>query len=145
MTRPPRLLWRILRACGSGVLTLGVWSLWLALALLFILQIYVVTTREVAVPSFLLRGFERRMAEAGLHVEFSRTSFDPTGRLLVENTRFSLPGYGEPVVTARAVYLTLNPWMLALGQFDPQELRLTGTSVAVPAMFSPSGRAEEIV
>lgn len=124
---------------------MALWTLWLGLAVLFVAQLYVMSTSELAVPQFLLRRLERKVAESGLRLTFARTRFDPTGRVLVEEVRLSLPQFPEPVVTARTVYLKLDPWLLALGQFEPRAIQFTGLSVAVPAMLSPSGRAEAIV
>ncbi|HVS54484.1 MAG TPA: AsmA-like C-terminal region-containing protein [Opitutaceae bacterium] len=128
-------------AIGSFVL----WTVWLALGLLLVLQLYVAGKNELALPDFLRARFERQLADAGIRATFARTSFDPTGRVLVEGASFSLPEYPEPVIVARAVYAQLDPWALIVGRVEPREIRITGASAAVPAMLSPSGRAEEIV
>lgn len=138
-------LWQGTRWCSSCALSFLLWSCWLALALLLAAQAYIATHHELEVPPFLLRSLEERLAASGMRVAFGRTSFDPVGRVLIENARVYLPGYAEPVVTARAIYTRLDPWSLAAGQFNPGEIRLTGANLAVPAMLSPTGRAEEIL
>ncbi len=138
-------LWQGTRWCTSYVLSFALWSLWLILSLLLAFQAYIATHNELEVPPFLLRSLEERLAASGVRVTFGRTLFDPAGRVLIEKAQIFLPGFGEPVVTARAIYTRLDPWALAVGQFNPGEIRVTGAALAVPAMLSPTGRAEEIL
>ena len=140
-----RATWIACTWCASGVWTVVLWTFWLGLVLLGAVQAYIASTNELEVPAFLLRGLEQRLAASGLHATFGRTSFDPTGRVMIEEVRLSLPAFAEPVVAARAVYARLDPWALALGRFEPLEVRVTGASLAVPAMLSPSGRAEAVL
>ncbi len=132
---------RLARAVG----TLALWTLWLGLGLLLVGQIYIACTNTLEVPRFAQRAIEARLALSGVHVTFGRTLFDPSGRILIEKVGVRLPGFEEQVVTARAVYARLDPWALAVGRFEPLELRVTGMSLRVPAMLSPSGHADEIV
>ena len=145
MKRAPHLLWRGIRYGASSVLAFGVWTLWLGLALLLAGQIYIASTSRLEVPAFLLRALEERLAVSGIRATFGRTTFDPTGRVLIEEVRVSLAGFADPVIAIRAVYTRLDPWSLALGRFEPREVRIMDATVAVPAMLSPSGRAEEIL
>lgn len=145
MKRSLQFLGKSLRA-GAGVVgSFVLWSLWLALSLVLAGQIYIATTHELAVPQFILQRLEARLAAAGLRAGFSRTSFDPTGRILIENARLSPVAFTEPVLQARALYVRLNPWMLVVGQVEPREIRINGASVTVPTMLSGTGQPEEIV
>lgn len=134
-----------LRLCGSALVAVGLWTLWLALTILLFFQLRIATTNELAVPDFILRRLERRLAESGVRTTFSRARFDPTGRILIENARVLLPAFAEPVLTARTIYVRLNPWLLTVGRFEASEIRVTDGVASVPAMLSPSGRAEEVV
>ncbi len=145
MSRSLKLLWQGTRYCGTCVAAFALWTLWLALALLLAAQVYIATHNELEIPGLVLRTFEERLAASGLRVTFGRTSFDPTGRVLIEDARLSLPAFAEPIVTARAVYARLDPWALAAGKFEPREVRVTGAGFAIPAMLSRSGAAEEIL
>lgn len=145
MKRPSSFFGPALRACAGIVGSFALWTLWLALTIVLAIQAYIATTHELAVPQFILQRLEARLLEAGLRASFSRTSLDPTGRVLVENVRLSPVAFSEPVVQARAVYVRLNPWMLAVGQVEPREIRITGATAAVPTMLSGTGRPEEIV
>ncbi|MBI4622836.1 MAG: hypothetical protein HY736_06370 [Verrucomicrobia bacterium] len=145
MSRLLTLLWQGVGACTRSILAFAVWTLWLALAILLVFQLYIASTNELAVPDFALRQLENRFAASGFRVKFSRTAFDPTGRVLIENAQVLLPAFAEPVLTARAIFVRLNPWSLAVGKFEPDEIRIFDATATVPAMLSPSGRAEEIV
>jgi hypothetical protein len=144
----PRILQACLRGarlCGLGAVTLGFWTLWLALGLLAVFQTYVAATRELELPGFVIREIEARLAASGLRATFGRTLFDPSGRILVEDARLELASYDEPVVTADAIYTRVRPWALIADRFEPLELRVTGLSLRVPSMLSPSGKSEEVV
>lgn len=133
------------RWAADALRTLAFWTLGLGLSLLLALQLYVAGRNQLEVPGFVARALERRLAAAGMHATFGRTRFDPSGRVLIENVRVTLPGFDEPLVTADAVYARLDPWALLRRRFEPVELRLAGASLRVPAMFSPSGRPDEII
>jgi len=133
------------RFCVRCLLTLGCWTLWLGLAVILAFQIHILTSSELAVPPPLLREIETRLEASGVRATFGRTSFDPSGRLLVENIVSYLPAYADPIMTARALYVRFDPWALVLGRFDELEFRATGVRLLVPAILSPSGRSEELV
>lgn len=133
------------RFCGRAVLSVFVWTLWLALSLLLAFEIWIATSKELAVPGFVLRKFEERLALSHVQVKFGHTQFDPSGRILVEDLRFFLPAFAEPVLTHRFVQVELDPWALLVGRFEPRTIRLSGGSLAIPAMLSATGQAELIV
>jgi hypothetical protein len=133
------------RYCGTCLATLAIWTAWLALALLLGLQAYIASVNELQVPGFLLHAIEDHLAETGVSVKFGRAIFDPSGRILLQKASFKLDSFAEPVVTAEALYLRLDPWALLARRFEAKEIRATGTNLFVPAMLSASGRAEKIV
>jgi AsmA-like C-terminal region len=133
-----------LRWCATSLLSLAVWSLWLALVALLGLQVWWMAARQLAVPDFVMDSLERRLAVSQLHATFGRTSFDPTGRILVENVSLSSPAFNEPLVTARTVYVQLDPRALLSGRFEPLELSASGVNFFVPAMLSSSGQSEAL-
>ena len=92
--------------------------------------------RELEVPRFLLHAIEGHLAESGVSVTFGRAIFDPSGRVLLERARFKLASFSEPVVTARAIYIRLDPLALVEGRFEPSEIRATGADLFIPAMLS---------
>lgn len=131
--------------CVTSAGAFIVWGLWLALASLLVVQLYIVSNKELTLPGFMLRQIEAQLSDSGLAPSFGRASVDPNGRILIENLRVGLPAFAEPVLSARSVYLRLNPWPLILGRVDVDEVQLSGVTVAVPAMLSTTGRAEEIL
>jgi hypothetical protein len=133
------------RHCASCLLTLAVWTTWLLLALLLCFQAYIGTVNELQVPRFLLRAIEDHLAESGASVKFGRATFDPTGRILLQRAQFRLASFAEPIVTADAIYIRLDPIALLERKFEASEIRATGANLYIPAMFSASGRAEKLV
>jgi AsmA-like C-terminal region len=133
------------RYCVSGLVTVFIWTLWLGLLVLLVFQAYIASVNELEVPRFLLHAIEDHLAESGVSVEFGRAIFDPSGRILLQKARFRLSTFSEPIVTANAIYIRLDPWALLERRFEPKEIRATGTDLFIPAMLSPSGRAEKIV
>lgn len=133
------------RFCAACLLAFGLWSLWLALGLLLIGQSYIALNRELALPPFMLRALEERLAASGVRLDFSRASFDPTGEVLLQDARLFLPTFDEPVASVRVVHLSLNPWAMLAGRFEPRGLDASGVTLSVPAMLSATGRAEPIV
>jgi hypothetical protein len=131
--------------CASCLVTFGVWSLWLVLLLLFSFQIYIASVNELQVPRFLLRAIEDHLAESGVSVRFGRATFDPSGRVLLQKARFKLASFNEPVVTADAIFIRLDPLALLERRFEAREIRATGANLFIPAMLSASGRAEKVV
>jgi len=130
---------------GQCCLSLVCWLLWLGLSLLSTAQLYVAFTRELPVPTFIVHELEDRLAASGVHVTFGRTSFDPTGRILIEDAQFSLKSFEQPVAITKLLYLHLDPWDLLVGDFTPYKFHASGVSLRVPAMLSSSGRQEEVL
>ncbi|HXB03086.1 MAG TPA: AsmA-like C-terminal region-containing protein [Opitutaceae bacterium] len=138
-------LWFTCRWCGSCACSFARWTLWLLLSALLALQLYVVAARQFPVPAFLLRAIESRFAVSQLTVHFRSATFDPSGHLLAEDVRLESRIFAEPLFTARAIYVRLDPWALLAGHFDPREICVTHASLFVPAMLSPTGRTEAFV
>ncbi len=134
-----------MRFCATCLLTFLMWTAWLALALILCIQLYIASVNELQVPRFLLRAIEDHLAESGVTVSFKRATFDPTGRVLLQGASFRLASFAEPVVTADAIYLRLDPLALLERRFEAREIRATGANLFIPAMLSASGRAEKIV
>ncbi|MES2693964.1 MAG: AsmA-like C-terminal region-containing protein [Verrucomicrobiota bacterium] len=133
------------RHCFSIVGSFVLWSVWLALTLCLGLQVYVLSKSELEVPAFVLRELETRLADSGFRATFGRAIFDPAGRILVENLRLSIPTFPDPVVTARSVYLHIDPWWLLVGRVEPLEIQLIDAAAIIPAMLAPGGQPVEIV
>jgi hypothetical protein len=134
------------RYCASCVVTLACWTLWLVLALALAIQIHIATSNELNVPAPVLRALEERLALSGVKTTFGRATFDPSGRILLENVAGTLNSFPEPVAFARSVYVRCDPWSLIfLRRFDELEVRVTGVRLLAPAILSPSGRAEELI
>lgn len=141
----PKLCWHGLCFCTRCVASLCLWTLWLALALLLFFQLRIALVHELPVPGFVLRALETRMECTGAGVSFGRTSLDPSGRILIEDTQIRFGMDESPAITARLVYFELNPWALLTGRVEPRQIRASGLSLWVPAMLSSSGQSESLV
>ena len=137
-----KLCWLGARQFAAGLFSLALWTVWLALGISLAAQLWCVSSRELAVPGFVLRALEDRLAASHLRATFGKTSFDPSGRILVEDVRLFSPSFNEPLATVSSIYARLDPWGLLAGRFEPLEFRASGVSLYVPAMLSSSGRAE---
>ncbi|MFI5356047.1 MAG: AsmA-like C-terminal region-containing protein [Opitutales bacterium] len=133
------------RFCSHCLLSFLVWTLWLGLTLLLAVQIYTACAHELAVPPFLLRALETRLAASGVKASFRRTQFDPSGRILIEDAQFTIASFDEPVVTARLLYMQVDPWALLAGRFEPRQLQASGVNFWIPAMLSATGRSESLL
>jgi len=145
MHRLLKFSWQGTRLIVAGIGTLALWTLWLALAVLLAVQIWIAGARELVAPAPLLRALEKQLASSQLSVRFGRATFDPTGRLLLENFSLSTASIAEPLLTGQLLYVTFDPWALLAGRFEAHHLEASGVELYVPAMFSPSGRAEALV
>ncbi|MBI2496813.1 MAG: hypothetical protein HYV75_02405 [Opitutae bacterium] len=134
-----------LRFCGSCAVTLACWALWLVLGATFAGLVYISLAKELPVPGFVLRRVEAGLARANLSIRFGRARFDPTGKILLENVQLRLPQFEEPLATSRLVYLRRSFWSALAGSPVPDEVRLEGAVLQLPAMLSPSGTAEPLV
>ena len=134
-----------LRSCGSSALLIVCWMIWLLLIAGLGLQVWIVARRELELPDFALRAFERRLAASEITARFGRAVFDPTGHVLLERVQLFGADRSVPLVSIRAAYARLEFLPLLAGEIRVHEVRLTGLELRVPAMVSPSGTDEAVV
>ena len=133
-----------LRFCASCCATLACWALWLVLGTTLVTLGFIATARELPVPDFILRRAEAELAKAGLTLTFGRARLDPTGIVLFENVQFRSRSFEEPLLTCRLLYLRREFWSVLAGRTIPDEIRLEGAALQLPAMLSPSGAVEPL-
>ena len=134
-----------LRFCGSCCVSILCWAAWLALSASLAILIYVLVAKELPVPDFVLRRIETRMAEADLTIRFGRAQLDPTGKILLEDVQIRSRQFSEPLLLARLVYIRRSFWTILAGRPIPDEIRLEGATLQLPAILSPSGAAEPMI
>lgn len=134
-----------LRFCGSCLATLACWVVWLVLGTTLAALAYVSVAKELPVPDFVLRRVEAELARADLGIRFGRARFDPTGKILLEDVQLRLKQFEDPLVKSRLVYLRRSIWSVLAGQPIPDEIRLEGAVLQLPAMLSPSGTVEPLI
>jgi hypothetical protein len=145
MKRVFKACWQGSRFCVHCLLSFGIWTIWLVLVLAAGLQLYVATAQELAVPRFILREISSRFSASGLRLDFDRARFDPSGRLFVEGVSIVSLSFGEPLLTARSLYLRLDPWNLLIREITLDEIEASAVDLYVPAMLSPTGRGEPVI
>ncbi len=131
--------------CGRGACTIALWTAWLLLGLFLCIQIFIMSSRELAVPGFLLREIDGQLEAAGLAVSFGKASFDPGGHVLLEDVRIDLSALHEPVFHADSIYLELNPLTLWFRQVEPRFVRISSGRLLIPSVLSPSGTSTPLV
>lgn len=134
-----------LRFCGSCFVTIGCWALWMVLGTLLAALAYIALAKELPVPGFVLRRAEASLAQSGLRLNFGRARFDPTGKLLLEDVRLSSRQFEDSLLHCRLLYVRHDFWSMLSGWTFPQEIRLEGAALQLPAMLSASGTTEAVV
>ena len=145
MPAGPSAFTSTLRFCGSCAVTLVCWTVWLILTATLCCLIYIAVAKELPVPDFVLRRVEAGLAQANLAVTFGRARFDPTGKILFEDVRLRSLQFEEPLVSSRLVYLRRSFWSVLAGRPVPDEIRLEGAALQLPAMLSPTGTVEPLI
>ena len=140
--KPAALVWRF---CAASAATLSCWALWLVLGATLATLGYIATVRELPVPDFILRRAEAELAKAGLTLKFGRARLDPTGIVLFEQVQFHSRSFEEPLLTCRLLYLRREFWSMLAGRTIPDEIRLEGATLQLPAMLSPTGTVEPLM
>ncbi len=119
--------------------------LWLGLGVLALVQTYIATSHQLAVPEFALRQVESKLAAVGLEIEFGEADFDPQGRFLLRDVSIRLAGIKDPAIRADSIFIEVDPVSLVLRSVVPRRVRITGADLLMPAMISPSGIPEPLV
>ena len=147
MPSAPQASWFNLgvRFCASCCLTVTCWAAWILLGALLAVLVYVALARELPVPGFVLRRAEAELARSGLALRFGRARFDPTGKVLLEDVQVRSRPFEDPLLTCRLLYVRHNFWSLLAGWTLPEEIRIEGAALLLPAMLSPTGTAEPVV
>jgi len=134
-----------LRFCGSCVITLSCWALWLVLTALLAILLYIAFARELPVPGYVLRRIETSLARDGLALSFGQARFDPTGKVLLQDVRLRTAQFEDPILTCRLLYVRHDFWSLLSGRTEPDEIQVEGAALLLPAMLAPGGTPEPIV
>jgi len=134
-----------LRFCGSCCVTVGCWALWIVLSTLLVVLVYIALARDLPVPDFVLRRGEAELAKSGLALKFGHARFDPTGKVLLEDVQLRVRPFDDPLLTCRLLYVRHSFWSLLAGWTLPEEIRLEGAALQLPAMLSLTGTAEPLV
>ena len=140
-----RSTWHVSLWCTRKGCLLALWCFWLLMAVTAGLQFYVIRAHELTLPGPVRRLIERQLADRGFGVTFSKGTLDLSGQVLLEDVALGTTTAPTPLVTARLVYLQLDPWELAIRRIDVRKISASGVDFHLPAMLSPSGKDETFV
>lgn len=128
--------------CTTCVSTVLLWTFWLALAALIVIQATIATSRELALPVWARTQIENRLARMGIRGSFGPTVFDTSGRIWVRDLKILHPTLDEPLLDAASIYVRFDPRWISVGRFEPLEIEVEGATLWLPSMHSATGRAE---
>lgn len=134
-----------LRLLVSGVGTLLLWAIWLHLLVLAVYQASIIARREFVVPEWVRGRLNESIASAGLSLSSGPVSFDPTGRVVLQDLLLSELGSGEPLLRVTAAFIELDPLLFLTRRVEVHSVEFSGVSLHVPAIRSPSGRNEAVI
>jgi len=134
-----------LRFCGSCLVTVACWTLWIGLGISLALLLYIALAKELPVPDAMLRRIEGELARSGLILKFGRARFDPTGKVLLQDVQVRTAQFEDPVLSCRLLYARHDFWSLLSGWDFPDEIQVEGATLQLPAMLAPGGIAEPVV
>jgi hypothetical protein len=138
----PTTPWQFCVSCVSALIFC---ALWLVLAGLLALQCYFAVGRDLSVPPFILRRLEAQLAAEDLQVRFGRAHFDASGRVVLENGELRSKAFEEPLLSSRYIFIHKSLWSILADQHMPDDVRVEGAVLQLPAMLSPSGQAEPLL
>lgn len=119
--------------------------MWLVLGALLAVQVFIVSAQKLPVPQFVLQQMQANLAAANLAISYERAHFDPTGKVLLEDVRVRILPYADPVLVAHSAYVHKGIWAMLSGSPIPEEIRLDGATLQLPAPLSPTGIAAPLL
>jgi len=140
-----RSIWQAGLWCTRKCCLMVLWSLWLLMIATACLEFYVLHVHELSLPAPIRRLIERQLAENGFQVTFAKATFDFSGRVLLEQVALGTASNPTPLITARSVYVELDPLDLVIRRLDVESISASGVDFHLPAMLSPSGEDETLV
>jgi len=143
--KPLRTLWLFGKWCADCLRDVLLCALWLLLGAILIVQVGVITSRQLPMPGWMLRKIEARLNTAGLQIQIGRAAIDPTGRLNLENLQLTPVTFDSPIASIDSLHVRLRPLSLLSGEIEPLYFRVKGLRLLLPAMFSASGQAEAVL
>lgn len=121
------------------------WTTWFVLIFLLAAQTYLLSSSKLPVPEPVREQLDKKLADYGLRMTFEDAGFDLAGHIILENVEVGPVSLRTPLVTARSVYVRLDPWSLIFGRSNIEEISIDGLDLRLPASESASGIEETLV
>ncbi|CAM2903784.1 AsmA-like C-terminal region-containing protein [Rariglobus hedericola] len=135
-----RQAWKVCGWCTRHGFRASLWTTWLLLLAALAGQIHLLSSRRVPVPDPLHQIALRQLAVHGVHFDYDRALMDFYGHVILENVRIgSIKTPATPLITARSVYVHIDPWLALAGRIEIEEIRVGGLDLHLPPSLSPSG------
>lgn len=140
-----RACWLFGKWCADCLRDIALVFLWLVLGAVLLVQLSVIANHQLPMPGWMLRKIEARLNTAGLKIQIGHASIDTTGRLNLEDLKFTPLTFDSPLATVENLRVRLQPVALLGGEIKPLYIRVKGLSLLLPAMFSTSGQSEAVI
>lgn len=140
-----RASWYFSKWCAECLRDSLLGALWLCLVGLLVVQIGLLTSRHLPMPSWILRQIETRINSTGLNVQIDQANIDLAGRVSIKNLQITPHSLDSPLIKIEEVYVRLDPLALLTRHVDARYIRASGVNLLLPAMLSPTGRTEAVL
>ncbi|MBC2606660.1 AsmA-like C-terminal region-containing protein [Pelagicoccus albus] len=100
---------------------------------------YVATLDAIPVPEFLIREIRGQLQKEGIRLNMEAISFQPNGRIVVEQPEFYSQELGSTIVSAERLVARLKLRHLLFGGIALDEIKLSSGKFIIPAMLTPTG------
>lgn len=125
------------------------WTLWLGLAAALALQLRILAHGGLRLPAFAETYLNQHLAAQGLVFHADAIWLDPRGRILLHAPSAALITPGDsrppPFASARAIALQIRRRALLAGRVDILRAEVTGLTLTLPPVISPSGSAQPLL
>ncbi len=143
--KPLRTSWLLGKWCAGCLRDILLVCLWGSLTGLLLLQTGIATSSRFPMPAWVLRKIEARLEANGLRVHIQSATFDPSGRINLQNIQLTPPAYDSPILTVHRISTRLRLLPLMAGLIEPRVVQVNGLNFMLPAMFSNSGQPEAVL
>ncbi|HRE81805.1 MAG TPA: AsmA-like C-terminal region-containing protein [Opitutaceae bacterium] len=130
--------------CTRCLATVGLWTFWLVLSLLLIVQGIIIVKKELSLPAWVRNKIETKLAESGLRATLGPTQFDTSGKILIQDLTVFQTTLADPLAHIGSVYAQLDPWWLLAGHVELEEIVVEDLTLFLPGFLSPTGQRERL-
>lgn len=133
---------------------LGTWRICQSFLIYFLLVLALIQgailafsyfNRELPVPRFLFNKIEEGLASIGVYPQSGEFFVDLTGKVFVRDLKIATIDSDDLLVSSEAALIGLQLPYLIIGDLEIKSIRLSHTSLYLPAIYSASGVNEPVI